>query len=125
MQVNAYNMTNEVAHIVPKTVMATIWAHQLEVEYLVQDSKFLSIKKEEILNFGEELREEITGRYPKVGDFNLHPINHKLTNLGVRSTGIKWENPPDQGMRTNIRWNLWQIGGQYVINCGITYIEAI
>ena len=103
LRVNAFNTTNEVVHIAPKTVMATVWAQQLEVKYLGQDPKILSINKEEILDFGEKLREEITWQYPKVGDFSLHPINDKLAKLGVRSTEVKWEKPLDQGVRTQYK----------------------
>ena len=56
-----------------------------------------------LLDVGEKLREEISQKYPKVGDFSTHPINDKLARLGVRSTEVKWKIPPDQGVRTQYK----------------------
>ena len=42
-------------------------------------------------------------KYPKVGDFSTHPMSEKLSKLGVRSTEVKWEKPPDQGLRTQYK----------------------
>ena len=56
-----------------------------------------------VLSVGEKLREEISRKYPKVGDFSTHPINDKLAKMGVRSTKVKWRIPPDQGVRTQYK----------------------
>ena len=61
------------------------------------------MRKEELLTVGEKLREEISQKYLKVGDFSSHPINGKLAKLGVRSTEVKWKIPPDQGVRTQYK----------------------
>ena len=103
LRVNVYNTTDEVVHLTPKTVMVNVWAEQLEIKYLGQEAKVLNIQKEELLDVGENLREEITQKYPKVGDFSTHPINDKLAKMGVRSTEIKWKIPPDQGVRTQYK----------------------
>lgn len=69
-----------------------------------QDPKVLSIRKEEeILDFGDKLREEISGWSPNVGDFSLHPINGKIAKLSVRSMEVKWRKPPDWGVRTQFK----------------------
>ena len=89
LRVNVYNTTDEVIHLTPKTVMVNVWAEQLEIKYLGQEARVLNIRKEELLSVGENLREEITQKYPKVGDFSTHPINDKLAKMGVRSTEVK------------------------------------
>ena len=66
----------------------------------------MCIQKERVLDFGENLHEEIMLKYPKVGDFSTHPINEKLPKLGVRSTEVKWKKPPDQEV-LNIKLNPW------------------
>ena len=90
-------------YLTPKTVMANVWAEQLEIKYLGQDLKVMSVEKERVLDFGERLRDEIMQKYPKVGDLSTHPINEKLAKLGVRSTEVKWEKLPDQGVRTQYK----------------------
>ena len=95
LRVNVYNTTDEVIHLTPKTVMVNVWAEQLEIKYLGQEAKVLNIRKEELLTVGEKLREEISQKYPKVGDFNTHPINDNLAKIGVRSTKVRWKIPPD------------------------------
>lgn len=45
LRVNAHNSTDEVIHLTPKTVMVNVWADQLEIRYLGQKPKVLSIKK--------------------------------------------------------------------------------
>ena len=102
LRINVYNATNQVIYLTPKTIMANVWANELEIKYLGQDPKVMNIEKERILDFGEKLREEIRQKYPRVGDFSTHPINEKLAKLGVRSTEVKWEKPPDQGVRTPV-----------------------
>ena len=42
-------------------------------------------------------------KYTKVGDCSAHPINAKLARLGVQSIEVKWEKPPDQGVRTQYK----------------------
>ena len=37
LRVNAYNATDEVIHLTPKTVMLNVWADQLEIKYLGQN----------------------------------------------------------------------------------------
>ena len=103
LRVNVYNTTDQVVYLTPKTVMANVWAQQLEIKYLGQDLKVMSVAKERILDFGERLRDEIMQKYPKVGDLSTHPINDKLAKLGIRSTEVKWEKPPDQGVRTQYK----------------------
>ena len=66
-------------------------------------SENLNIRKEELLSAGEKLREEISQKYPKVGDFSIHPINDQLAKMGVRCTEVKWKIPPDQGVRTQVK----------------------
>ena len=39
----------------------------------------------------------------KLADFSTHPINEKLAELGIRSTEVKFEKPPDQGVRTQYK----------------------
>ena len=90
-------------HLTPKTVMANVWADQLEIKYLGQKARTLNIQKENILDVGEKLREEISQKYPKVGDFSSHPINGKLSKMGVRSTAVRWKDPQDQGARTQYK----------------------
>ena len=72
--------------------MANVWAEQLEIKYLGKEPKVMSVQRERILDFGENLREEIMQKYPKVGDFSNHPINEKLAKLGVRSTEVSGKN---------------------------------
>ena len=103
VRVNTYNATDEVIHLTPKTVMVNVWADQVGIKYLGQEARILNIRKEELLSSGEKLREEISQKYPRVGDFSTHPINDKLAKLGVRSTEVKWKNPPDQGVRTQYK----------------------
>ena len=43
----------------------------------------MCVKKERILDFGENLHQEIMQKDPKVGDFSSHPINEKLAKLGI------------------------------------------
>ena len=80
---------DEVIHLAPKTVMVNVWADQLGIKYLGQEARVLNIRKEELLSAGEKLREEISQKYPRVGDFSTHPINDKLAEWGVRSTEVK------------------------------------
>ena len=75
----------------------------MEIKYLGQKARVLNIKKEELLRVREKLREEISQKYPKVGDFSTHQINDKLAKMGVRSTEVKWKIPPDQGVRTQYK----------------------
>ena len=103
LRVSVYNTTDQVVCLTPKTVMANVWAQQLEIKYLGQDLKVMSVEKERFLDFGERLRDEIMQKYPKVGDLSTHPINDKLAKLGIRSTEVKWEKPPDQGVRTQYK----------------------
>ena len=70
---------------------------------LGQNLRILCIKKEQILDFGEKLREEITQEYPKVGNFIIYPINDKLAELDISSTKVKWQKPLDQGVRTQYK----------------------
>ena len=103
LRVNTYNTTNEVIHLTPKTVMVNVWANQLGIKYLGQEARVLNIRKEELQSVGERLREKISQKYPKVGDFSTHPINDKLAKMGVRSTEVRWKIPPDQGVRTQYK----------------------
>ena len=57
LRVNVHNSTDQVVHLTPKTVMANVWAEQLEVKYLGREPKVMSIQKERILEFGENLCE--------------------------------------------------------------------
>ena len=70
LRVNVLNTTDQVVHLTPKTIMANVWAEQLEVKYLGKEPKVMSVQGERILDFGENLREEIMQKYPKVGDFS-------------------------------------------------------
>ena len=99
LRINVFNTTNHVIYLTPKTIMANVWADRLEIKYLGQDPKVMIIEKERILDLEEKLCEEITQKYPKVGDLGAHPINDKLAKLGIRSTRVKLEKPPDQGVR--------------------------
>ena len=57
LRVNAYNTTDEVIHLTPKTVMVNIWADQLAIKYLGQEARVLNIWKEELLSVdGRSLR---------------------------------------------------------------------
>ena len=91
LRVNMYNAIDEVIHLTPKTVMVNVWADQLGIKYLGQEPRVLNIQREELLSVGEKLREEISQKYPKLGDFSTHPINDKLAKMGVRSTEVKWK----------------------------------
>lgn len=68
--------------------MVHVWADQLEIRYLGQKPKVLNIKKEEILDFGEKLRDEIAQEYPEVGNSSFHQIDDKLATMVVRSTEV-------------------------------------
>ena len=98
-----YNSTDQEVHLTPKTVMANVWAEQLEVKCLGRESKVMIIQKERILDFRENLHREIMQKYPKVGNFSTHLINEKLAKLGVRSTEVKWGKPLDQGVMTQYK----------------------
>ena len=103
LRINAYNTTDAVVYLTPKTAMVHVWADKLEIKYQGQDPKILCINREKILDFGEKLCEEIRRKYPKVGDFSTHPINDKLARLGVRSTEVRWDEPQDRGLRTQYK----------------------
>ena len=45
LRVNVYNSTDQVVHSTPKTVMANVWADQLEIRYLGQDPKVMCIRE--------------------------------------------------------------------------------
>ena len=103
LRVNAYNTTDTVVYLTPKTAMVHVWADELEIKYQGKDPRILCIHKERILDFGENLCEEIRQKYPKVGDFSTHPINDKLARLGVRATEVRWDEPQDRGLRTQYK----------------------
>ena len=103
LRVNAYNTTEEVVYLTPRTAMVNVWAGQLEIKYQGRDPKVLCLSKEKMWDFGEKLREEIMQKYPNVGNFSTHPINEKLAKLGVRSNEVKWINPHDRGVRTRYK----------------------
>ena len=55
LRVNVCKSTNQVVHLTPKTIMANVWADQLEIRYLGQDPKVMCTRKERIQDFGENL----------------------------------------------------------------------
>ena len=103
LRINAYNATDEVIHLTPKTVMVNVWADKLEIRYLGQKPKVLNNRKGEILDWGEKLREETTQEYTEFSNFSLHLINEKLPKMGVRSTEVRWKVPPNQDARTQYK----------------------
>lgn len=82
--------------------MANVWAEQLEFKYLGREPRIMCIQKEIILEFGENLCEEIVQNYREVGDLSTHPINERLAKPSVRSIEVKWEKPPDPQLFWNI-----------------------
>lgn len=57
--VNVCNSINQVVHLTPKAMMANVWTEQLEVKYSGREPRVMCIQKERILDFGENLCEEI------------------------------------------------------------------
>ena len=57
LRINAFNTTDHVIYLAPKTIMTNVGADRLEIKYLGQDPKVMNIEKERILDFGEKLHE--------------------------------------------------------------------
>ena len=52
------------------------------------------------MEFGDRLREEISSKFPEVGDFSTHPVNSEMEKLKVRANEVVWADPPQRASRT-------------------------
>ena len=103
LRVNTYNAADGSDSSDPEDSNGECMGRSARNRVLGTGSENLNIRKEELLSAGEKLREEISQKYPKVGDFSIHPINDQLAKMGVRCTEVKWKIPPDQGVRTQVK----------------------
>ena len=80
--------------------MVHVRASRIFVRHLGRDSMLINAIQQEELQFSDRLREEISSRFPEVGDFSTHPVNSEMEKLKVRANEVVWIDPPERGSRT-------------------------
>ena len=100
LRVNVWNSTDATIYLTPKTSMVHVHAAKIFVRHLGRDSVLVNSMQQEVLQFGERLREEISSKFPTVGDFSTHPVNSDMEKLKVRANEVVWVDPPERGCRT-------------------------
>ena len=100
LRVNVWNSKNATVYLTPKTSMVHVSASRIFVRHLGRDSVLVNTIQQEELEFGERLREEISRKFPEVGDFSTHTVNCEMEKLKVRANEVVWADPPERGSRT-------------------------
>ena len=68
--------------------MVYVRASRIFVRHLGRDSVLVNAVQQEELQFGERLWEEISSKFPEVGDFSTHPVNSEMEKLKVRANEV-------------------------------------
>ena len=101
VSVNIWNSHKEPTYLTPKTVLVNIFGAKVFIKKFSEGMRVVlprSLMTDSISS--SDIQEEITKRFPKVGDLSSHPINEKMKCLQVRRDEVLMKKPKEWGIRT-------------------------
>ena len=93
LRVNAWNLTDEIIYLTPKTTMVNVRGKKIVIWYLGQDRQVIKTISLKELYCSEKFHGEIVSKHPLVGDFSTRPINYEMEELKVQASEVNWREP--------------------------------